>query len=548
MRVLIGVLVISLMVVGVIAWLLTEDSTSPDLEPPDRKPPQESKPVEGPSASGPGSTGVATGPKPVEAPHPAEPPKAPGPALDPRLPRVVSSFRRLAIDGAAVRVRTGDGETINARTDGLGQFDLDLASFSGATIQVAAEGFKSHEGELDAGVEGKVFTLDPAGSIHGRVMDPEGAPLPWAKIQVGVVIEDAEGALVGAPWPGADRLVTDQGGQFRLEALEPRGHYFLAASLPRLGVGVVSGVAPSIDGAAGLVTIRLGGEASIKALVVDPTGRAVFGPRALLSGRPEGMPGDIIADDSGRAVSEIMRAFNIRFRRSTYSVAIPGTSDRSGFLFDKLPAGEYVLEIEAKGYKTYSARIQVGKHDQVQHVAKLTLEEVALTGMVTDSAGRAVMGADVHVHTDGSTFSGYLSSATRPDGTFSIRGPKEWLKPLTLQASAAGFESATVRVPVGQSTVQVKLLRNGTVRGQVSLEDKPTGDVIFDFVRSVPQTKHERRAHTVRQTWKRFAFTLPHGKWTMRVTSPGYEPFVGEAFEIPEGGEASGFRIVLRKK
>jgi hypothetical protein len=34
----------------------------------------------------------------------------------------------------------------------------------------------------------------------------------------------------------------------------------------------------------------------------------------------------------------------------------------------------------------------------------------------------------------------------------------------------------------------------------------------------------------------------------MRVTAAGYEPFVARAIEIPEGGEASGFRIVLRKK
>jgi len=260
------------------------------------------------------------------------------------------------------------------------------------------------------------------------------------------------------------------------------------------------------------------------------------------------MPGDIIADDSGRAVSEIMRAFQIRFRRSTYSVAVPGSAGQSGFLFDTLPPGEYVLEIEAKGYKSYTAKIRVGKQDHVQHVAKLTLEDVALTGMVTDSGGRAVVGAQLSVHTDGATHTGYLSTATQPDGTFSIRGPKEWRTPLSLSVSAAGFENALVRVPVGQKSIPVKLFRNGTLRGEVSLEDKPTGEVIFDFVRTLPQTKHERRAHSVRQMWKRFSFTLPHGKWTMRVTASGYEPFVARDIEIPEGGEASGFRFVLRKK
>jgi protocatechuate 3,4-dioxygenase beta subunit len=546
MRVLIGVVVIALMVVGVIAWLLSEDPPAPDFEPPGRKPPLESKPV--PEPSGPAPASVAPTPKPAATPPRQEAATPAGPTIDPRLPRVVSSFRQLPIDGAAVRVKTQGGQTVDTRTDRLGQFDLDLDPSGGGTIRVVAEGFKPHEAGLDAGIEGKVFTLDPAGSIQGRVVDHEGVPLPWAKIQVGVVIEDATGATIGAPWPGVTRVVTDKNGRFRLEALEPRGQYFVAATLPRLGVGVVSGIAPSIDGAAALVTIRLGGEASIKAVVVDPSGRAVFGPHAMLSGRPDGMPGDIIADDSGRAVSEIMRAFRIRFLRSTYSVAIPGSAGKSGFLFDKLPPGEYVLEIEAKGYKAYSAKIRVSKQDHVQHVAKLTLEDVALTGTVTDSAGRALSGAQVSVHTDGSTHTGYLSTATRPDGTFSIRGPKEWRAPLVLAASAAGFENATVRVPVGKKSIRVKLFRNGTVRGEVSLEDKPTGHVVFDFVRTLPQSKHERRAHSVRQMWKRFSFTLPHGKWTMRVTAAGYEPFVARAIEIPEGGEASGFRIVLRKK
>ena len=79
------------------------------------------------------------------------------------------------------------------------------------------------------------------------------------------------------------------------------------------------------------------------------------------------------------------------------------------------------------------------------------------------------------------------------------------------------------------------------------MEDRPHGEVVFDFVRSVPQAAQERRIHEVRERWKRFSFTLPSGKWTMRVTAPDHEAYTGSV-AIPEGGEVSGLDIRLRKK
>jgi hypothetical protein len=529
-----------------LALLLVEETPPPILDTPP-----------GPSAPEPGATGPAPiEPRPEDAPPAAPPrPESPsiepvepsGPPVDPTLPRVVSAFRDIPVADARVDLRTAGGTDEQYSTDRHGQFAAGDRRVLAEAIRIDAPGFAPLETAIEGSLEGRRFRLEPAGVIAGRVVDTQGTPQPWAKIQAGVVIADATGATVGLPWPEATGVSTDQQGEFRLERLDPRGRYLVAALLTRLGVDVVTGVEPVAQAAGPMVTLRLGGDASIHAEVVDPTGNPVFGPRAALSGRPDGLPGAVVADATSQAVADIMRALQIRLTRNTYSVAIPGSGGKSGFLFERLPAGEYVLEIDARGYRPYSARVRVGKHDAVRHVARLELEDIALKGLVTDAGGRAVMGANVSVHTDGSLHDGYMSAATRPDGSFAIRGPKEWLIPLNLHVSADGFETAMVPVPPGRTSVTVKLHRTGTLRGEVSLEGKETGEVVFDFVRSFPQAAQERRIAAVRHLWKRFSFTLPHGRWTMRVTAAGYEPHVGEV-TIIEGGEAGDINITLRRK
>ncbi|MBN2489259.1 MAG: carboxypeptidase regulatory-like domain-containing protein [Planctomycetes bacterium] len=532
---------------GIVCGLLVVgDSGPPPLEPPS------DAPAPAPAPAGPARAVASPAPPPVSAatppePFPLEPPVPSGPPLDPSLPRVVSSFREIPVVGARVRVRMASGEEERDTTDRHGQFAAGLGRAAAVAVHVEADGFQPLEAAVEGPLEGKRFALEPAGVISGRVVDRQRVPQAWAKIQAGVVIEDAQGATVGVPWPDATGVVSDLEGCFRLERLDPRGRYLVAASLARLGVDVVTDVAPAAPAPGPLVTLRLGGEASIHAEVVDAAGNAVFGPQVLLSGRPDHLPGGVVADAPSRAVADIMRALDIRLVRNTYSVAIPGTAGKSGFVFEQLPAGRYRLEVSARGYKPYATSLGVGAREAVQHVAKLELEDVALTGLVTDSAGRAVLAANVSVHTGGSPHAGYLPTATGPDGSFAVRGPAEWLAPLALHVSADGFEALLVEVPPGRKSVVVKLYRTGIIWGDVEIEGEETGEVVFDFVRSVPQAAQERRVHAVRHLWKRFRFTLPHGEWSMRVTAPGCEPYVGQV-KIVEGGDTGGFRIVLRKR
>jgi len=542
MRLLVGLLILIPMVAAAVGlvFLFSEDPSPPIVVP--EEAPEADRPV--------GKVQEAAPDRPENV---REVPRAPvqptGPAADPLAPAVVSAFRDIPIEGARVFLQLSGNKTLRRSTDFHGQFQLPPGEGGLETIRVEADGFHSLEEDLEGEIEGKTFAMKPAATLQGRVTDSKGSPLDWVKIQVGVVIRDGTGALLGIPWRTPKRVVTQSGGGFKIVGLEPRGKYILAASLSRIGVNVVENLKPDIAPSASPVTIKLGGEASIRALIVNPEGKPVFGPRAALSGKPDGIPGEVVADENSRAVADIIRSFGVRFSRTSFSseTIFTGWKRGSGFVFDKLCSGDYVLQVQAKGFKTYRKRIRIGRHDQIDHEVKLEDEDVALTGVVADSGGRPIRGAQLNVLTDGKTYAGYRSASSGPDGSFRIRGPGEWLAPLTLTVAASGYESTTIKVPSDRKRVEVKLRRNSTVRGQVRLENKGSGEVEFNFVRSFPTSRHERRIFLMRDRWKRFTFTIPPGKWTLRVTAPGYNDYSGD-LELLEGCEKSGLDIFLRLK
>jgi len=529
-------------------FLFSEESGSPDfLTQPGKtvrtgRMPEPSPPVEKPVER-------STGPAGNEGEIPL--PEQPGTAPDPGAPTVVSAFRSIPIVGASVFLETAGGEASRTTTDDHGQFKVVPGIADGDSVRIEAPGFHPLEmsvAEAPArGKGGMVFKMKPAAMIRGRVVDCQGIPQDWARVQVGVVIRDGSGATIGVPWNVRERVITKNGGEFRIEGLDPRGRYLLSGFLSRLGIGVVQDVVPEVGEAASLVTIKLGGEASIHAIVVDSKGNPVFGPRAVLTGKPDGLPGEVTADDHSRAVADIMHSFGIRFSRSSFSSQYNFTGWKSGtaFAFEKLPAGDFVLQVQAKGFRTYTRKIRVKQHDRVQHEVRMVPEDVAVSGVVTDSRGRPIPGVDVSILTDGSSYSGYLSTATGPDGSFRIRGPTEWISPLRLMAATTGYEKATIMVPAGQKRVAVQLRRYGLIRGKVQMEGKGSGEVIFDFIRSHPQTLQERRIFPVRDRWKQFSFDLAPGTWTVRVTAKGFQPYSGK-FELFEGAEKSGLDIWLK--
>lgn len=547
MRLLVGLLILIPLVAAAVGlvFLFSEDPLPPIIKP--EEPSGADSPVGKAREAAPSVTEKT---RPEKVGELARAPVQPtGPVADPLAPTVVSAFRDIPIQRARVFLQLSGGKTVRRSTDFHGQFRLLPEEGGLETIRVEADGFHPLEVDLEGEIEGKTFAMKPAASLQGRVTDSQGVPLDWVKIQVGVVIRDGTGVLLGVSWRTPKRVVTQNRGEFKVVDLEPRGKYILAASLSRIGVNVVEDLKPDIAPSTSPITIKLGGEASIRALIVDPEGKPVFGPRAVLTGKLDGIPGEVVAGEGSQAVADIMRSFGIRFSRTSFSceAIFNGWKRGSGFVFDRLNSGDYVLQVQAKGFKTYSKRIRIGRHARIDHEVKLVEEDVALAGVVADSGGRPVGGAQLNVLTDGSTYAGYRSASSGPDGSFRIHGPGEWIAPLTLVVAASGYEKTTVQVPSGRKRVEVKLRRTSTVRGQVRLENKGSGEVEFNFVRSYPTTRHERRIFLMRDRWKRFTFTIPPGKWTLRVTAPGYIDYSGEV-ELIEGCEKSGLDIFLRLK
>ena len=387
MRVAIGIVLVAAMVAAVILFVFESDDSGP---------PQDFR--DG-ALSGAGTPASATGPRlPAQPSGPTPAPVAPdsttadepkvvepagtGPERDERLPRVVSDFRRMPVADARVFVKTTSGETVRYTTDQLGQIPLGEDRIQGESIRIEAPGFTLLDQSLAEGFEGKTFVLSPEAAIRVRVTDAQGLPQPWANLQIGVVIQDEHGAVLGLPWSLEKPPVTDSNGEARLAKLDPRGRYLIVATLARLGVGVAHDVVPDASGPGASVTIKLGGDGVIQVLVTSSTGESIHNARALLSGEPDRLPGRIVADPASRALADLMRAFKVRFRRSTFSyhdARFTGWRSGSGFAFDQLPPGEYVVEIEARGFKPYARKLRVGEGATVQHVAAMELEGVALT-------------------------------------------------------------------------------------------------------------------------------------------------------------------------
>ena len=459
---------------------------------------------------------------------------------------VVSAYRDIPIAGASVIVQLKDRKAVTCSTDTQGQVHLQSCGATGFSIHVEAKGFHPQEYMVDGDfADPRTIRLKPAAIIHGRVVDSLGTPAVGAQIQIGVVMQDASGVILGEPWPISSPLVTGEEGGFSIKDLDPRGHYLLVASLSKRFVGVVR----EVSAIGKPVVIRFGDTASILVEVVDRAGQWVPGAQAVLEGRPLACCAASITTDLGRAEARIVASFDLKFTETRNSPArIRNISCRhrfKGFAFDGLPAGQYVLHVEADGFKRHSKKISVGRFDRIQRKVVLESEAVTLTGRVTDSYGQSIPDARLTVLSDGRQLSGYGSSSTGHNGTFRMRGPGSWTEPLPLRVVAVGFEKTTIHVPPGKKRIAVTLRKNGRLRGQVRLGRKGPADVSFTFSRSHPEPLCEKAVLRVRNRSKRFSFALCPGTWTLTVTTSGHQS-ESRLIDIFEGCEMPGLLLHLR--
>ncbi len=265
--------------------------------------------------------------------------------------------------GAASSFVTDANGSFVARTDALGRHRLVSALAAGFLPWAPDPDRSPLELEARAGVriEGVVLYLVPALTYHGRVVDPDGAPVVGATV---VMLDAASGERAAAPIE--DTFTSGADGRFDFHS--PDG-----ALLEARAAGFAPGRA-RLDGAAQTsheLTIQLGARGgsapaalAIGGTVVDPAGAPVAGARVVASAAAElGVGGEAISDADGR------------------------------FTIGGLDPGGHGLRAHAEGYASTSVAVEAGATDVV--LALVT--GARLIGRVVDPGGAAIAAPTVVV-------------------------------------------------------------------------------------------------------------------------------------------------------
>ncbi|MEE8522978.1 MAG: carboxypeptidase regulatory-like domain-containing protein, partial [Thermoanaerobaculia bacterium] len=231
-------------------------------------------------------------------------------------------------------------------------------------------------GIVDVGI---VRVRPMSGRVSGTVVDPRGDPVPSARVSVRL---------------GTDRLATtaDVTGVFSFEKLPP-GPFDLEALDPATGLRGRAMGELAMDGDEAVI-IRLG----------------AFG---TVSGRVLGR------DGTTPAGGDVMVELRTAVRGAVIEETI--TDRESGYRFDFLPPGAYILEAFDLAGNRGRTTVVIEETSQLLDADVVFLGRGTVTGEVRGQTGLPIAGAEVRLLGSG-VFSQLLTSVSGPDGRFEIPG------------------------------------------------------------------------------------------------------------------------------
>jgi protocatechuate 3,4-dioxygenase beta subunit len=206
----------------------------------------------------------------------------------------------------------GDVPSGDAMADDQGRFEFAAVQPGKLTLTANADGYLQEEVEVEIparGLENLRVSLRPGASIVGRVLGPDGGPVPGAQVQL---VPDDAGNVI-ALQPGQ----TDGSGSFRLRGV-PEGPRSLVVEHPAHPRTVKDlEVRPGEN----RIEIQLGAGHEVRGRVVDSAGRPVSGAWVRLD-----------AASYSRSPSEA------------------GTGEDGAFRFPAVPPGDYGIAAGKQGY------------------------------------------------------------------------------------------------------------------------------------------------------------------------------------------------------
>lgn len=230
--------------------------------------------------------------------------------------RVVDGTTGKPVPGARVWAEGASDSAV--RTNRQGRYSLEVSSAAPA-VRAEAEGFLGASVALGAKERLRPLVLRPARSAQGRVLDPQGRPVPGAA----VLIVSRSPTPKGLPRTEEPiEIKTDAEGRFHVPllalgriGLAVRARGFVPAAVDGLTLATGKGIAD-------LGTISLEAAARLAGRVVDPSERPVSEAQVRIEGGPGGAEPQAVTGPAGQFVLEGLRAgetLSLRVSRAGYA-------------------------------------------------------------------------------------------------------------------------------------------------------------------------------------------------------------------------------------
>ena len=393
--------------------------------------------------------------------------------------RVVEDSSRRPIPGALVW--NPSEARFAVRTDRQGQYRMTLREASRIALQAAAVGYAVNGTEVHAEGPGRsdapTLVLRPAGSVIGRVVDGEGAPVAGADVRV-------------QPDVGHDfSAIGYQSGSRARSVSLPDGRFYFATLPPKIDWQVIVRAAGFAEARR---AVRSGGELEIvlvapnkaRGVVVDTTGVPIAGAQVLLIPVPN-EPGVAMGASYDREL----------WLRDAASYPQDTADEEGRFEITGLAPGPVVLGAKADGFAPTIRETLTIDDLPVTELGRIRLQPaVTLEGVVVDTDDRPVEGAEISWY-DGrlggpaaSRMGELLDPAglrttTQLDGRFEI-DPLTAGATVELSVSAEGFVrerivgliAPTEKPSSAADRVRVVIRRGATLAGTVvDGNDDPVG-------------------------------------------------------------------------
>jgi protocatechuate 3,4-dioxygenase beta subunit len=354
------------------------------------------------------------------------------------------------IPGARCRAMGNMGFGGSALTDSDGRYALPGQGTLVMLVVVTAPGWVQRAPE-DVGnrpppdERGEVafdVVMDPAATVTGRVLGPDGQPLAGVRVKLSAAGSAAVFAAVGG---AGSEAITNASGRYVLDRARPgKGTRVLARQS-----GYLDGRTDEFEVAAGApatapdLVLRRGSRLLVS--VEDPDGAAVRGARVEVS--VQRSPDAVVWDPT-----QAFRGF---------SDQVTGEEGRA--TIEDVPEGETTVTATADGFAGARRTVTV-KREGGDGTTRLTLplrEAIALRGRVLDPDGKGVGEAMVAAsgasgQEDPDAWVPTVSARTDEQGRFALEGLPARAGPVQLEVHAEGYQRVALTVQGPSAELEIR--------------------------------------------------------------------------------------------